>query len=402
MSVCMRNYKRDGTAFWNLFLLAPVPDATGAVAWYLGVQSEVSAEVAAAADADAGACVPGVREARGADPVQEHNAERLAAELRAARGGCGGGGTKPAPPAGAADSAAAAAASEPLSLLVPPCPPAPAASGVSPTPGHPGTAASVPCSLLRALQRVHHAFCLADPRLPDCPIVHASDAYLALTGHSAAEVLGRNCRFLQARAASEAKRSESGVAGGGRGRARPNPPHPAAALSPAPPCPPQGPGTDPAAVAALRAGIAAGVPTTVRLLNYRKARGGDPLQRVPFWNSVHVSPVRDATGAVALLVGVQVDVTATVLAEQQQLAAAAAATEAGGEGGGGGAPAAGEAPAAARPAADLAPAEAAAPAPQPAAAAVPPAVAQLGVVGAVRVAVRGLKCDQLLRHNSGA
>jgi len=32
----------------------------------------------------------------------------------------------------------------------------------------------------------------------DCPIVYASDPFYYLTGYSKAEVLGQNCRFLQA------------------------------------------------------------------------------------------------------------------------------------------------------------------------------------------------------------
>ena len=63
------------------------------------------------------------------------------------------------------------------------------------------------------------------------------------------EVVGRNCRFLQ------------------------------------------GPGTDPAAVQQLREALAAQPPrpVTVTLLNYRK-------DGRPFWNSLHVCPLRDAGG----------------------------------------------------------------------------------------------------------
>ncbi|ERT01911.1 hypothetical protein HMPREF1624_00206 [Sporothrix schenckii ATCC 58251] len=38
---------------------------------------------------------------------------------------------------------------------------------------------------------------LCDLYLPDTPIVYASHSFLALTGYSLDEVLGRNCRFLQ-------------------------------------------------------------------------------------------------------------------------------------------------------------------------------------------------------------
>lgn len=56
---------------------------------------------------------------------------------------------------------------------------------------------SLPSSLLQSLLKVQAAFVLADPRLPDCPIVHASPEFLQLTGYSREEVEGRNCRFLQ-------------------------------------------------------------------------------------------------------------------------------------------------------------------------------------------------------------
>ncbi|KAK3349421.1 putative vivid protein [Lasiosphaeria hispida] len=39
---------------------------------------------------------------------------------------------------------------------------------------------------------------LCDMMEPDQPIIYASDAFLYLTGYSSGEVLGRNCRFLQA------------------------------------------------------------------------------------------------------------------------------------------------------------------------------------------------------------
>lgn len=41
------------------------------------------------------------------------------------------------------------------------------------------------------------ALTLCDLDLPDQPIVYASDSFCELTGYSKAEVLGRNCRFLQ-------------------------------------------------------------------------------------------------------------------------------------------------------------------------------------------------------------
>lgn len=41
------------------------------------------------------------------------------------------------------------------------------------------------------------AFVISNPREPDCPIVYASAGFFSLTQYTPAEVLGRNCRFLQ-------------------------------------------------------------------------------------------------------------------------------------------------------------------------------------------------------------
>ena len=38
---------------------------------------------------------------------------------------------------------------------------------------------------------------VADPRQADNPVVFANDAFLRMTGYSAAEVLGRNCRSIR-------------------------------------------------------------------------------------------------------------------------------------------------------------------------------------------------------------
>lgn len=112
-------------------------------------------------------------------------------------------------------------------------------------------------------------FLLTDPRLDDHPIVYVNEPFLAMTGYPAEEVLGRNCRFLQ------------------------------------------GEGTDPAAIDELRRAIADERPTTVEVLNYRKDGS-------PFWNQVHITPVRDGDGHVVHFIGLQIDVTARRAAVLQQ------------------------------------------------------------------------------------
>jgi PAS domain S-box-containing protein len=38
---------------------------------------------------------------------------------------------------------------------------------------------------------------LANPDIEDCPIIYANKVFERLTGYSQAEIIGRNCRFLQ-------------------------------------------------------------------------------------------------------------------------------------------------------------------------------------------------------------
>ncbi|ONK80875.1 uncharacterized protein A4U43_C01F22730 [Asparagus officinalis] len=115
------------------------------------------------------------------------------------------------------------------------------------------------CSSLNiSLGRIKQSFVLTDSNLPDMPIVYASDAFLSLTGYCRHEVLGRNCRFLK------------------------------------------GPGTDVEALQEIRNSIRAQQACTVRLLNYRKDESS-------FWNLLHISPVRNATGKIAFYVGVQIN-----------------------------------------------------------------------------------------------
>lgn len=48
MSVCLLNYRVDGTTFWNQFFIAALRDASGTVTNFVGVQCKVSDQYAAA------------------------------------------------------------------------------------------------------------------------------------------------------------------------------------------------------------------------------------------------------------------------------------------------------------------------------------------------------------------
>jgi hypothetical protein len=47
MSVCLLNYRVDGTTFWNQFFIPALRDAGGNVTNYVGVQCKVSNQYAA-------------------------------------------------------------------------------------------------------------------------------------------------------------------------------------------------------------------------------------------------------------------------------------------------------------------------------------------------------------------
>ena len=118
----------------------------------------------------------------------------------------------------------------------------------------------------RALDVAAEGITIADARLPDRPLIYVNEGFERATGYSAAEVLGKNCRFLQ------------------------------------------GPDTDPAAVTEIRAAVAAERECIVEILNYRR-------DGTTFWNRLSITPVRDGHGEVTHYIGVQSDVTARREAE---------------------------------------------------------------------------------------
>jgi PAS domain S-box-containing protein len=113
---------------------------------------------------------------------------------------------------------------------------------------------------LIAVERTLVPMLVTDPRQPDNPIVLANQAFLELTGYTPDEVIGNNCRFLQ------------------------------------------GPETEPAALDAIRAAIAAPCECCVDICNYRKDGS-------TFINQLHISPIFDDDGKLLYFFGSQMDVT---------------------------------------------------------------------------------------------
>jgi PAS domain S-box-containing protein len=101
---------------------------------------------------------------------------------------------------------------------------------------------------------------VTDARQADNPIVLANEAFLKLTGYSADEVIGRNCRFLQ------------------------------------------GPATAQEAVTSIRQAVAAESEICLELLNYRK-------NGTTFWNQLMLSPIHDDDGKLTHYFSSQMDVT---------------------------------------------------------------------------------------------
>ena len=111
-----------------------------------------------------------------------------------------------------------------------------------------------------AIEMTRMPMILTDPHQPDNPIVFANKAFLDLTLYEEAEVLGRNCRFLQ------------------------------------------GAQTDREMVGQLRDAVAAKESIALELLNYR--RDGSP-----FRNAVFIGPVYDTSGKLLYFFASQLDVT---------------------------------------------------------------------------------------------
>jgi PAS domain S-box-containing protein len=124
----------------------------------------------------------------------------------------------------------------------------------------------------RAMASSTNGIIITDAGQAGNPIIYVNPAFERLTGYSAEEAAGRNCRFLQ------------------------------------------GKDTDPETVAQLHEAIEQKADVNVTIKNYRK-------DGTPFWNDLTIAPVPDENGRVTHFVGLQTDVTDRKHAEEELLKA---------------------------------------------------------------------------------
>ncbi len=122
----------------------------------------------------------------------------------------------------------------------------------------------------RALEASGNGIVITDCRQPDNPIVYVNPAFERITGYSAAEVMGRNCRFLHGEEHNQ-----------------------------------QGTRT-------LSQAVRDSHEAKVVVRNYRKDGS-------PFWNELLIAPVRGEDGAITHFVGVQNDISEQKRAEKNLL-----------------------------------------------------------------------------------
>lgn len=119
--------------------------------------------------------------------------------------------------------------------------------------------------LAAAFSEIECGVTIADPGLEDTPLVYANAAFERMTGYSRAELLGRNCRFLQ------------------------------------------GDLHDQPGLRIIRNALAHGTDCTAVVTNYR--RNGEPFE-----NRVKLRAIRTNDGTLSHLIGIQLDVTREHLA----------------------------------------------------------------------------------------
>ena len=127
-----------------------------------------------------------------------------------------------------------------------------------------------PDLLRRAVAASNEGLVIADAQQADTPLIYVNPAFERITGYCAAEVLGRNCRFLHRDDVAQ-------------------------------------PGLE-----VVRNALRRGSGCTAMLRNYRR-------DATLFWNQLGLAPMHDSAGHITHVMGTVVDVTHTVQAEQRLL-----------------------------------------------------------------------------------
>ncbi|QIH34018.1 PAS domain-containing sensor histidine kinase [Sphingobacterium sp. DR205] len=119
---------------------------------------------------------------------------------------------------------------------------------------------------LKALNSAYSGIIITDNMQYDNPIIYCNKAFETISGYSHNEIIGHNCRFLQAQDRSQPQRQ------------------------------------------LLKESIQRGEECKVEIRNYRK-------DGTLFWNELFISPVKNEAGQVTHFIGVQNDITARKKAE---------------------------------------------------------------------------------------
>lgn len=122
--------------------------------------------------------------------------------------------------------------------------------------------------MFQAVESARNGVVITDPNRPDNPIIYSNPAFTEITGYTAEEILGKNCRFLQ------------------------------------------GDDRDQSELIVVRNAIESRQSATVVLRNYKK-------DGTRFYNELTISPVCNASGDLVSFVGIQNDISARIETENR-------------------------------------------------------------------------------------
>ncbi|MEH1866158.1 MAG: PAS domain S-box protein [Nostoc sp.] len=114
----------------------------------------------------------------------------------------------------------------------------------------------------KALAATNDGIIIADARLPYNPVIYVNSAFEQITGYSATDVIGQNCKFLEGADIQQSALNE------------------------------------------LRSCIQAGTSCKVILRNYNYSKDG-----ILFWNELSISPIHDENGKLSHFIGIQTDIS---------------------------------------------------------------------------------------------